>query len=436
MLKINRVAIIGANGTMGTNVSAIFASFGRAKVYMVSRSAKASQMAVERAAQSIRADSIKQNMISMDYSQMQEAVSQADLVFESVTENLEIKQQITQKIGTYARKDAIICSGTSGLSISELAQMIPAEKRKNYFGVHMFNPPYVMTLCEVTPTHYSDVELLDELEDYLKKILLRTVVRVKDSPAFLGNRIGFQFINSAMRYAEIYQDNGGIDYIDAILGTFTGRAMPPIATADFVGLDIHRAIVDNLYKNTHDFANKTFKLPDYVQDCINLNRLGRKSGIGLFQIENLGNGVKKKKVYDIKTGQYRDMYHYKFPYAEEMRKNLYRGDYKEAFSVLLNNHSQEAEICLQFMLKYIVYSLYAANEVGYDIKSCDHVMATGFNWCPPIAMLDAFNAVTDVNELFRTRLNTWNESQLSISGLLNPILVSDYDYRPFFKSGL
>ena len=75
---------------------------------------------------------------------------------------------------------------------------------------------------------------------------------MKDSPAFLGNRIGFQFINEALQYAEKYKFNGGIDYIDAILGPFTGRAMSPLVTANFVGLDVHKAIVDNLYENTRD----------------------------------------------------------------------------------------------------------------------------------------------------------------------------------------
>lgn len=72
-------------------------------------------------------------------------------------------------------------------------------------------------------------------------------MQVKDNPAFLGNRIGFQFINDAMQYADRFKDNGSIDYIDAILGSFTERSMAPLTTSDFVGLDVHKAIVDNIY---------------------------------------------------------------------------------------------------------------------------------------------------------------------------------------------
>ena len=83
----------------------------------------------------------------------------------------------------------------------------------------MFNPPYSLNLCELTPTTYSDIELCGELEKYLSDVLFRTVVRVKDSQAFLGNRIGFQFINEVLQYAEKYKDNVGIDYMNAIPGS-------------------------------------------------------------------------------------------------------------------------------------------------------------------------------------------------------------------------
>ncbi len=157
----------------------------------------------------------------------------------------------------------------------------------------MFNPPYTLPLCELTPTVYSDTELKEKLKEYLSKKLIRTVVEVKDSPAFLGNRIGFQFINEALQYAEKYKDNGGIDYIDALLGSFTGRTMAPLTTSDFVGLDVHKAIVDNIYENTNDYAHDTFILPDFVQKLVEDGKLGRKSGGGLYQLVKYDNGLKR-----------------------------------------------------------------------------------------------------------------------------------------------
>lgn len=125
------------------------------------------------------------------------------------------------------------------MSITVLAERYPEHLRHRFFGVHMFNPPYSLNLCELTPTQYSDMTLCDDLSEYLRDVLFRTVVKVEDSSAFLGIRIGFQFINEVLQYAEKYKYSGGIDYMDAVLGPFSGRSMAPLVTADFVGLDIH-----------------------------------------------------------------------------------------------------------------------------------------------------------------------------------------------------
>lgn len=433
-MQVKTVTVVGANGTMGSNVSAIFASFGDAKVYMISRDIEKSKKAVIKAAKSVRAESIVKNLIPADYSMLSECVAESDLVFESAAENLEIKLDITKKIANALRADAIACSGTSGLSITTLAECFPEKIRGRYFGVHMFNPPYNMTLCELITTKYTDGLVLEELKAYLKNVLYRTVVETKDAPAFLANRIGFQFINEALQYAEKYKDNGGIDYIDAILGTFTGRAMAPLTTADFVGLDVHKAIVDNIYKNTSDYAHNTFVLPEFAQKLIEEGKLGRKTGEGLYKMEVRADGTKRLTVYDINTGLFREKMQYVFPFAERMKKYLKVGNYMQAFEVLINNRSQEAEICLHFLLNYIVYSLVTAENVAYKIHAADSAMATGFNWCPPLAMLDAFSSVADVSELIQERMSKDLLLQVDVETLLSNATKSKYDYRPYFKS--
>ncbi|MBR7099108.1 MAG: hypothetical protein IKC59_06805 [Clostridia bacterium] len=272
------------------------------------------------------------------------------------------------------------------------------------------------------------------MKEYLQNVLLRTVVEVKDSPAFLGNRIGFQFINEALQYADRFRDSGGIDYIDAILGPFTGRAMAPLTTADFVGLDVHKAIVDNVYANTDDYAHDTFRLPMFVQRLIDEGKLGRKSGGGLYKMEISESGVKRLTVYDIGLGIYRDKIRYEFPFVNQMTKKLRNGDYTDAFSELIHNQSAEARLCLEFLLKYIVYALVAADAVGYDVHSADDVMATGFNWCPPLAMIGALSTVTDVKALIRERLAPIVTQSVDLDALFEPIEPSKYDYRIYFKS--
>ncbi|MBR1431792.1 3-hydroxyacyl-CoA dehydrogenase family protein [Ruminococcus sp.] len=434
MTEVKTVTVVGATGTMGANVAGIFASFGNAKVYCVARNIEKVKKTIPRIVKSVRADSIAANLVPADFSMLEDCVSKSDLVFESAAEDIIVKKDVHSRIAKALRSDAIACTGTSGLSITTLAECYPDELRGHFFGVHFFNPPYNMPLCEFTPTKYADMEFAGELKAYLKDKLFRTVVEVKDSPAFLGNRIGFQFINEALQYADKFKDNGGIDYIDAILGSFTGRSMAPLVTSDFVGLDVHKAIIDNVYANTNDYARDTFILPDFVLKLVEEKKLGRKTGMGLYQLVRYDNGFKRNTVLDIYTGLYRDVIPYVFPFADKMRKYINEGDYNKAFERLVNNHSQEAEICLSFLLKYIVYSLYATEEVGYTIEAADDVMATGFNWCPPLAMYQALSTVADVPVLIKERLPEICE-KVDIEKLLADVKPSKYDYRLYFKSG-
>ena len=433
-MKIKIVTVIGATGTMGANVAGIFASFGNAKVFCLGRDIEKVKRTIPRIVKSVRADAIAKNLIPADFSMIEQCVAESDLVFESAAEDIKVKTEIAKQVGAALQPHAVSCTGSSGLSITEIASCYPEELRGHFFGVHMFNPPYTMSLCEFTPTVYSDRTMAEELKDYLKTVLYRTVVEVKDSPAFLGNRIGFQFINEALQYAEKYKDNGGIDYIDAILGSFTGRNMAPLTTSDFVGLDVHKAIVDNVYANTHDYAHETFVLPGFVQKLVDEKKLGRKSGGGLYHLVKYENGLRRQTVYDLNSGLYRDVIPYVFPFADKMKKYIAEGDYAKAFDRLLNNHSQEAEICRHFLLSYIVYSLYATSEVGYTVEAADDVMATGFNWCPPLAMYQALSTVADVPAFIKGNLPNVCE-KVDIDRLLSEVKPSRYDYRLYFKSG-
>jgi 3-hydroxyacyl-CoA dehydrogenase len=433
-MTISTVTVLGANGAMGKNVSAIFASFGNAKVYMMARTLEQAEEAADQACYAVKAGAIKKNCIPVDYSVLEECVKKSDLVFESVKEDLEIKASVTRRVADCAGKETIFASGTSGLSLTALAECFPEELRKNYMGIHMFNPPYNMPLCELIATKYTDRGLYEAVWKYIKEVLRRTPVKVKDSPAFLGNRIGFQFINEAMQYADLLQDSGGIDYIDAILGPFTGRNLPPLATTDFVGLDVHKAIVDNLYENTDDYARETFRLPGYVQKRIEAGELGSKTGAGLYQTKIDVEGRKKRFVFDIQAENYREKMRYVFPFAEHMVSLLREGRYQEAFDGLVKNHSLEARLCTEFLLKYILYSLNTVYLVGENVHAADDVMAAGFNWCPPLAMIDAFSGKDRLEGLVKERLLPSRLKDMDIERLMNYVEPSEYDYRRFLRA--
>jgi len=431
---INTVTVIGANGTMGANMSGIFAVFGDAKVYMVCRDMEKAQKAVLKASKSVRAESITKNLIPADYSMLNRCVAESDLIFESTVEDLHIKIDVTKNLAWALRDDAIICTGTSGLSVTTLSECLPEKMRSRYLGMHFFNPPYSMPLCELIPTAYTDMELLRQLKDYLAQNLLRTVVEVKDYPAFLANRIGFQFINEAMQYAEFYKERGGIDYIDGIMGSFTGRAMAPLTTADFVGLDVHKSIVDNLYANTCDYARDTFVLPDFAQKLIDEGKLGRKSGQGFYKMKVDETGKKHLMVYDIVSGDFREKRSYGFTFTNKMNAYLRNGDYRDAFRELVEDETEEAKLCLEFLLKYILYSVATSREVAFRLDAADDVMATGFKWCPPLAVANALGEVVDLETLAAQRLGAELKTKVDIKELLGNLPSSNYDYRSFFKA--
>lgn len=433
-MDIHTITVIGANGTMGCNIAGIFASFGNCKVYMVGRDISTVENAALKAALSVRGDSILRNLIPKDYSQLSQCIQDSELIFESIVEDLQVKREINYKIAKNVQPWQIVCTGTSGLSIENLAGCFTEEMKQRYLGVHFFNPPYNMTLCEIIPGKYTDRELVKELRNYMEQVLVRTTVEVKDTPAFLGNRIGFQFINQAMQYAEKYKYNGGIDYIDAILGPFTGRSMPPIETADFVGLDIHKAIVDHIHMNTNDYAKDSFVLPEYADRIIQAGNLGRKAGKGLYQSVEKEAGERKKYVYDILKGEYREVYHYSFPFAEDMILELRNGNYGEAFESLKNNQSEEAKLCMRFILDYIVYALAITDEIGGIPSDADDVMAAGFHWIPPLAFVEALGGRTETRKLSQKYLSEKILNKIGLERLFRQVDQSKYDYRKYLRA--
>lgn len=430
-MNINNVTILGANGAMGRNISAIFASFGQAKVYLACRTKEKAEKAVKDAYKSVRSESILSNLIPITYDEIEKAIKESDLILESLAEDMNLKKEMYRQIKPYLKDNAIIATGTSGLSISELSKEFE-DKALNFMGIHMFNPPYNLTLCELILHDEKQEKLASKIEEYLTSILKRTVVKVKDTPAFLGNRIGFFFINEALKLAYENMDEGGIDYIDSILGCFTGRNMAPLTTAEFVGLDVSKAIIDYVKENTHDEFIDSFELPQYVNNLINDGKIGKKAKQGLFY-KNTDN--KLNYVYDIKLNQYRPQNNYQFYFSNEMIKNIRIGKYEEAIKILLDDESHEAVICKEMILKYIIYSIYITKQVAYDINYCDDAMVTGFSWLPPLAWVKILGGKERIIGLTKRYLDEkWQNIVENNKFFTDVPNNSKYDYRPYLKA--
>lgn len=424
------VTILGANGNMGKNVSGILSSFGNCEINLVVRSLGDEEEIIRSIISSVKADSISNRLHVRTYDELERCIPNSDFIFESVSEQIDIKKEVYSKIIPFLNGKVIIGTGTSGLSVEYLAGLFPIEYRKHFYGVHFFNPPYNLTLCELIKTKYNLESETKKLKHYLENHLYRDVIIVKDEPAFLGNRIGFFFINRCLQLAEKYKENGGIDYIDAIFGGYTGRAMAPIVTSNFVGLDVHKAIVDNVACHaTNIIDSQSFQLPNYVNELIDNNCLGKKTGLGFYQKNINRDGI---SVFDISSKKYREEEEYSFHFSNQIAFHIENGQYREAVKILKNNESLEARICLELLLEYVLYSLQVTELVGENQHAADIAMATGFNWLPPLAFCDYLGGELEFKALCQTKLS--KEMNKYYESVLNKkINNSRYDFRPFIK---
>ncbi len=432
MKEIKTATVLGANGTMGAGSAAILAAFGRLKVYMIARTIEKAEEGIKKAVDSVRSDVIKKNMIPKTYDDLENCVSESDWVFEAVAEDYESKFQVNQRIAKSRRTGTIVSTVSSGLSIEKLASIFDEDGQKYYYGTHFFNPPYKMVLCELITHPKNNQEFTNEFIQYLEKVLIRHVVVCNDKPGFAGNRIGFQFMNEVAQYAEKIKDKNGIYFMDQILSEYTGRAMSPLATIDLVGLDVHKAIVDNIYQNTKDEAHHTFLVANFIKELIEKNALGNKTGKGIYKKEKNEEGKIIQKVYDIEKKDYIDLPKFDLSFKKKAIELIRESDYHNFSKHIKFSTGEEAELVQYFIARYISYSLSLVPEVT-DIKGVDGAMGFGFNWVPPTAWIDLLGGVEETKKFIEKKGLTIPPS---FKNLHTPsyTLSKKLDYRQFFRA--
>ncbi len=210
-------------------------------------------------------------------------LTQCDLVIEAIAERLDWKRELYHRLAPAIKPGAIVASNTSGLSITSLSQALPESLRHRFCGVHFFNPPRYMSLVELIPTADTEPVLLDQLETFLVSRLGKGVVRAKDTPNFVGNRIGVFGILSVFAQAERF----GLPYdlVDILTGTRLGRAKSgTFRTADVVGLDTLAHVVRTMHDQLADDPfHAHFNVPQVVAALIEKGALGQKAGAGFYR---------------------------------------------------------------------------------------------------------------------------------------------------------
>jgi len=378
---LKKVAILGANGTMGFQSAALFTLAG-VEVVFLARTREKAQEGLAAAERGVRSTTVSMLSSCGSYDEdMEGAIADADMIFEAVAEDLTIKNALFDKVEKWRRDDSIVSTVTSGLSITKLAEGRSDSFRKNFVGLHFFNPPNVITGTEIIAGADTDPELVDYLELYCTKKLGRVMIRTFDTAGFAGNRVGFKVLNECAILAEEY----GPLLIDRLVGPYTGRAMSPLATADLVGWDVHKAIVDNIHENAPDEVHATLKLPTYMQELIDGGTLGNKTGGGFFK------RGEEKLVLDPKSKDYIPASSIPLPESKFIKDAAFLhsiGEYERGMAVFVDAPGDDAKLARKVIAGYIAYAFNRVGEATETITGIDLIMGCGFNWAPPSVLVD------------------------------------------------
>lgn len=232
-------------------------------------------------------------------------IAQVDWIIEVVVERLDIKKVVFDQVEQYRKPDTLVTSNTSGIPIHMMAEGRSDDFKAYFCGSHFFNPPRYLKLLEIIPTQDTKKEIVDFLMEYGDKFLGKTTVLCKDTPAFIGNRIG---VYSMLALTHLVEK---MDLTVEEVDKYTGPAMghPKSATfrtADVVGLDTMVNVANGLYENApQDEAREAFKLPGYIQKMAELKWLGEKTKQGFYKKVKDTNGKSEIQVLDLKTMEYR-----------------------------------------------------------------------------------------------------------------------------------
>jgi 3-hydroxyacyl-CoA dehydrogenase len=393
-----KVVILGANGTMGAGAACVFAGAGF-EVTMLAREMDKCEAGLKAAQNAARAEALADRVRLGTYdADLSRAVAEAGLVFESLAEDLTLKRHFFEIVDKHRRPDAIVATGSSGLSIAEMARGRSDSFRRHFMGIHLFNPPHVIVGTEVIPGPDTDRGLVEAAVAMLTGRLGRKVIVTQDRPAFVGNRVGFKVLNEAAQLAQEH----GVAFIDYLIGPHTGRAMAPLATIDLVGWDVHKAIVDNVYANCEDEAHECFKLPAYIDQGIAAGRMGDKTPERGGFYRKTG---KQTLALDPRTGEHAPV----VPpdpigFVEQMKRLNHVGRYRDAMAVLHEAKGHEADLCRRVVLGYVSYGLGRVGEVAAAPHDVDMIMSYGFNWAAPCAIVDLLGARATIAMLQEMKL--------------------------------
>jgi 3-hydroxyacyl-CoA dehydrogenase len=399
MKRIHKVAILGA-GTMGARIAAHFANAGVPSYLLDIVPADADGPArnkiaaagLDAAKKSKPAAFMEPSLARLvtvgNFEDDLKKLADVDWIIEAVVENLDLKRALLKKVEAIREPGTIITTNTSGLPVGKIAEGFSDDFRRSWFGTHFFNPPRYMRLLELIPTPEADLALIDAVSHFCDVHLGKGVVLAKDTPNFIGNRIGTFSVLNVMRLMQ--EMDLTIEDVDALTGQAVGwPRSATFRTIDLVGLDILGHVVGNMTSNVRD-ERSDLRLPDFFRKM-----LGDKTKGGFYKKAKGGEGQEDERLaLDWKTLEYHPRQKPKFP-ALDMAKNI--DDTGARLRTLLgldgaaSQKNDKAGAFLWAALSDLwTYSANRVPEISDSIVEIDRAMRLGFNWeLGPFELWDA-----------------------------------------------
>ena len=306
-----------------------------------------------------------------NYEEHLKQIRGCDLIIEAIAERMDWKLDLYKKIAPYIAPHAIIASNTSGLSITALSEALPQEIKPRFCGIHFFNPPRYMALVELINTPATQAVILDDLETFVTSTLGKSVVRAKDSPNFIANRVGIAGMLATMKEV----DNYGLtfDVVDDLTGKKMGRASSgTFRTADVVGLDtmahVIKTLQDTLSIETDPFY-ASFATPPVLKALLEKGNLGQKTKAGFFKKQ--GRDVTR---FELASGDYVPA----GEKADEVYARMLKKPAGERLKLLRNSEGAQGQFLWAILRNSFHYAAVHLGSIADNARDVDFCMRWGF----------------------------------------------------------
>ena len=370
-MKIKNVVVIGS-GTMGSGIAAQLCN-ANIPVTLLDLTTEISEKAKRKIFESrppllidkSKIDNIKVGNIENDF----DLVGQADWIVEAVVERIDIKHNLYEKISKVRKPDSIISSNTSTIPLKVLSEKMPTEDKKDFCITHFFNPVRYMGLLEIVSEETNDHKKISFLKFFCEENLGKGVIICKDTPGFLGNRVGVYAMQVAM--TEAIKMDLSIQEADAIFGRPMGIPKTGIfGLYDLIGIDLMADVLKSFLKElpSTDVFHEVAKEIPLVKNLIQTGYTGRKGKGGFYRM-NKQNGKKIIEAINLKNGKY----------TPSQKTNLNFDD-KVTLQDLVSRNDKYGEYAWAVLSKIILYASSLIPKVTKDYNNIDEAMRLGFNW--------------------------------------------------------